>query len=244
MDKNVLFKNKIALVTGGTRGLGKAMVDLLCQQGAYVIYTGTKDQKSRDSSSKILWPLDFSSEISIRKFRNRLKRLSRLDILINNAGINKIAAVTDVDERDWQKIIQVNLTGSMLLMKDAARIMKKNKFGGHILNVSSIFGLISKSQRNAYSASKAGLIGLTRAASLDLAPYGILVNAICPGFVRTDLTNSILSAKDQRILAMQVPLGRFGTEEEIARCAIFLCSHWNTYITGQNITIDGGFSIQ
>ena len=245
MRKNPLsWKGKVAVVTGGTRGLGKAVADVLSHHGAYVIYTGTREQKFPRHPLKIFWPLDLSSKASIQEFRQRLRRLPRLDILINNAGINVIAPIEDIDEADWQNIIQVNLTGAMLLMQEAARIMKKNKSGGHILNLSSIFGVISKAQRNAYSASKAGLIGLTRASSLDLAPYGILVNAICPGFVLTDLTKSILSAKERATLVAQVPVGRFGRVEEIARCAAFLCSPWNTYITGQTIIIDGGFSIQ
>ncbi len=245
MRKNTLsFKGRVVLVTGGTRGLGKAMVELLCHQGAHVIYTGTRERKFSRHPSKDFWPLDLSSDASIQEFRQRLRQLPRLDVLINNAGINVISPIDNIEEAHWQKIIQVNLTGAMLLMKEAARIMKKNKSGGRILNVSSIFGVISKARRNAYSASKAGLIGLTRASSLDLAPYGILVNAICPGFVRTDLTDRILPAKEQAALAAQVPLGRFGSAQEIARCAAFLCSDWNTYITGQAITVDGGFSIQ
>jgi 3-oxoacyl-[acyl-carrier protein] reductase len=110
------------------------------------------------------------------------------------------------------------------------------------VNVSSIFGLVSRSKRDSYSASKAGLIGLTRAAALDLAPYGILVNALCPGFTLTDLTRSILSKDEMKRLSSEIPLGRFAREEEIAASAVFLCSDLNTYITGQAIAVDGGFT--
>ena len=243
MNKTLSLKGKVALITGGTRGLGKAMVDVFTRHGARVIFTGTSSSKSTAHGSKAFWPLDLSSQTSIQEFRRRLQALPRLDILINNAGINAISPIDQIREDDWQNIIQVNLTGAMVLMKEAAGLMKKNK-SGHILNVSSIFGIISKARRNAYSASKAGLIGLTRASSLDLAPHGILVNAICPGFVNTDLTKRILSAKERAGLAAQVPMGRFGSEEEIALAAAFLCSNWNTYITGQTFVVDGGFSIQ
>ena len=127
------------------------------------------------------------------------------------------------------------------LTKAVASHMVRHKTSGKIINVSSIFGVISKSKRAAYSASKAGLIGLTRACSLDLAPHGILVNALCPGFVETEMTSKILSADDKKVLAAQVPLGRFAQAGEIAAAAVFLCSGLNTYMTGQVFIVDGGF---
>jgi 3-oxoacyl-[acyl-carrier protein] reductase len=111
------------------------------------------------------------------------------------------------------------------------------------LNISSIFGIVSKEKRDSYSASKTGLIGLTRAASIDLAPSSILVNALCPGFTKTDLTSSILSESDMKKLLQDVPMGRFAEPEEIAKAAVFLCSDMNTYMTGQTLIIDGGFTI-
>ena len=123
-------------------------------------------------------------------------------------------------------------------------IMKKNNKGGKILNISSIFGIVSREMRNAYSSTKAGLIGLTRASSLDLAPDNILVNALCPGFTKTDMTASILSSSDMETLCEKIPMGRFAEEIEIAKAALFLCSDMNTYMTGQTLIADGGFVIQ
>lgn len=137
----------------------------------------------------------------------------------------------------------MNLTGAARLLKVvSARMMARGK-GGKVLNVSSIFGVVSRARRNSYSASKAGLIGLTRASALDLAPHGILVNAICPGFTKTDLTMSVLASQDIKQLVAQIPAGRMATEDEIARTAVFLCSPLNTYMTGQVVVIDGGFTI-
>ncbi len=227
-------------MTGATRGIGQAIADQLRSSGAKVICSGTNPSKS-SHDGKQYWPLDLTDEKSLQDFIGRLKKLPSLDILINNAGINKIDPIDKISQGDWDKIIKVNLTGAMRLMQEAAAFMIKTKTAGRILNISSIFGIVSHAKRNAYSASKTGLIGLTRASALDLASHNILVNCLCPGFVLTDLTRSILSAEEIGDLSRQVPLARFGSEEEIARAAAFLCSDWNTYMTGQTLVIDGGY---
>ena len=237
------FKGKVILITGGTRGLGFAMARMFHQAGGRVICTG-RARNGHLAKEFEYWPLDLSEEKSLADFIKRLKVLKCLDVLVNNAGINVVEPIDHVTRADWDKILQVNLTGAMVLMREAAGLMKRRHIKGRILNISSIFGIISRAKRNAYSASKAGLIGLTRAGALDLAADGILVNALCPGFVLTDLTKSILSKSDIAGLKKQIPMGRFGTEEEIARAALFLCSGLNTYITGQTLVADGGVSIQ
>lgn len=238
------FSAKTALVTGGTRGIGRAMVRLLLSAGCKVIYTGTGNRDRSVIRGATYWQLDFNQPASVNSFLVRMRGLSRLDILINNAGINIIEPIDRLNRENWDKIIRVNLTGAMLLMREASRMMKKRRIPGRVLNISSIFGVISKSRRNSYSASKSGLIGLTRAAALDLARDKILVNALCPGFVLTDLTRSVLSTKEIRDLSFEIPLGRFAEEEEIARVALFLCSDSNTFMTGQALVADGGFSIR
>ena len=243
MNIQMSFKGKTVLVSGGTRGLGAAMVDAFAGAGAEVICTGTA-ARVRPRKGVVYWPLDLSDDKSTADCIRRMRGLKRLDILVNNAGTNIIEPIDRMDKDHWDCVLQVNLTGAMLLMKEAAVLMKKNKKGGRILNVSSIFGLISREKRNAYSASKAALIGLTRAAALDLAADGVLVNAICPGFVLTDLTKRMLSVKERTVLVNSIPMGRFGKEEEIAATAVFLCSPLNTYLTGQTVIIDGGVSIQ
>ena len=238
------FSKKTAIVTGGTRGIGKSIVSLLLESGCYVIYTGTKKQPTSSIKDGQYEQLDLSDEKSIDRFvKKTIDKTSRIDILVNNAGINIVEPIDEIQDENWEKVLAVNLTGSMRLIRAVARVMK-NGHGGRILNVSSIFGIVSKAKRNSYSASKAGIIGLTRASSLDLAPYNILVNALCPGFTSTELTKSILSSKEINDLSSQIPLGRFADAQEIAKIAVFLCSNLNTYLTGQTIVVDGGITVK
>jgi 3-oxoacyl-[acyl-carrier protein] reductase len=238
------FKGKVALVTGGTRGIGKATCDLLSYSGCEVMATGTKPIKcGKNARGVTYFQLDFLDKRSTDNFITMLSTIQKIDILINNAGINIIEPIYKIDEESWDKVLKVNLTGPMLIANKVSSIMKKRK-KGRILNVSSIFGLISRNGRDSYSASKAGLIGLTRAMALDLAPHNILVNALCPGFTATELTKSMLSPSEIRSLAQDVPLSRFAAADEIAIAACFLCSELNTYMTGQTIVVDGGYTIK
>jgi 3-oxoacyl-[acyl-carrier protein] reductase len=243
MKTKIDFSNKVSLVTGGTRGIGRAIVKLLAYSGSKVIYTGTKDSDIDPVEGAEYWKCDFLDDKSVESFIKRLRKLDSLDIAVNNAGINIIEPIDNISESGWDSVIKVNLTGAMLIIKEVSFLMKK-KGKGKILNISSIFGIVSRVKRNAYSASKAGLIGLTRSAALDLAEYGILVNALCPGFTLTDLTMSILSENEIKELSKEVPIGRFADEEEIAKAAVFLCSDLNTYMTGQALVVDGGFVIR
>ncbi len=241
----ISFKNKIAVITGGTRGIGKAIANLICKAGGDVIVTGrnpvVKEFAKKTRMEYI--PLDFLNQRSIDDFLSGIIGLKSIDILINNAGINIIEPIDQLNYDNWDKILKVNLTGPMLLTKAVSNIMKRS-LSGRILNISSIFGIVSKEQRGSYSASKSGLIGLTRAMALDLAKHGILVNALCPGFTLTEMTQSILSKKEIISLARQIPLGRFASPIDVAQTAVYLCSDLNTYITGQTLVVDGGFTIK
>jgi 3-oxoacyl-[acyl-carrier protein] reductase len=238
------FAGKTAIVTGATRGIGRAIADLLRASGSRVIYTGTRVEQTIDPQGREFFPLDFLDERSMTDFFQNIQQFPSIDILVNNAGINIIEPVQQMRQDHWDEIIQVNLTGTMRMTKEVSGIMIRNKTPGRILNVSSIFGVISKANRGSYSASKSGMIGLTMANALDLAPYGILVNAICPGFTTTEMTESILSLRERETLAQQVPLGRFASVDEMAKAAVFLCSEHNSFMTGQTLIIDGGFTIQ
>lgn len=245
INMKIDFSGKTAIVTGGTRGIGRSILLLLLESDCHVIYTGTDKQYVPNIKKGQFEWLDLCNEKSIDHFVKKvINKTPNIDILINNAGINIIEPIDEIRDKNWEKLLKVNLTGSMCLMRGAAKVMKKNNRGGKILNISSIFGVVSKAKRNSYSASKAGLIGLTRASALDLAPYKILVNALCPGFTLTELTESVLSRKEIKALNAEIPLGRFATVEEIAKVAVFLCSDLNTYITGQTIIVDGGVTAQ
>lgn len=238
------FSGSVAVVTGGTRGIGRCISELLLKGGAQVIYTGTKALPDRILEGGRYEQLDLMSDQSTAAFIERVITPSRIDILVNNAGVNVNETVDEILDEHWDTIVKINLTGAMKMLRAVAGNMKGNGNCGKIVNISSIWGVISKSKRNAYSAVKTGLIGLTRASALDLAAHGILVNALCPGFVNTELTRSMLSKEEMAQLAFEVPLGRFAEVDEIARAALFLCSSANTYITGQTIVVDGGFTIR
>jgi 3-oxoacyl-[acyl-carrier protein] reductase len=244
MNMMMNFEGKTAIVTGGTRGIGRAVCNLLWERGCNVITTGTNVDKKifQDKERFLFKSLNFLDAENTNSFIEDICSLY-IDILVNNAGINIIEPVEKIKKENWDKVIQVNLTGPMLLTKAVSSGMKKKK-QGKILNISSIWGVISKGGREAYSASKTGLLGMTRTSALELASYNILVNALCPGFTMTDLTKSTLSENEINSLSGQIPLKRFAQVEEIAKTAVFLCSDMNTYITGQTIVIDGGFTIQ
>ncbi len=238
------FTNKTAVVTGATRGIGKSIASFLVEHGCQTIVTGTAATPPVDfqGGSRVYHSLNLENDASISAFVGFLESLPKIDILINNAGINKIEPIDTLSLDTWNKILKVNLTGPMQLI--GAVVPKMKAAGrGRIVNISSIWSTRSKEKRHAYSASKSGINGLTRSTAIELAPYNILVNAVCPGFTNTELTDSMLSDQEQQALATQVPLKRFAATEEIAPLVAFLSSDLNTYITGQSITIDGGYTI-
>ncbi|MFM2026271.1 MAG: hypothetical protein RLZZ339_986 [Cyanobacteriota bacterium] len=222
-----LTKHHKALITGGSRGLGAAMASLLEDQGVEVI-APTRDV------------LDLSRMESIAAYIAS-EQGKGFDIIINNAGINLLNELTHVKDEDWQIMLQVNLTAPMALIRGFSPYMKAQKWG-RIVNISSIFSLVTRENRSAYSATKAGLNGLTRTAAVELAPHGILVNAVCPGYVETELTFVNNSPEQLAAITATIPLQRLAQPHEIAKLVSFLCSEENTYLTGQNLVIDGGFT--
>ena len=222
-----LTKHHKALITGGSRGLGAAMSSLLEDQGVEVI------APNRDV-------LDLSHMESIAAYVAS-EQGAGFDIIINNAGINLLNELTHVQDEDWQIMLQVNLTAPMALIRGFSPYMKAQKWG-RIVNISSIFSLVTRENRSAYSATKAGLNGLTRTAAVELAPHGILVNAVCPGYVETELTFVNNSPEQLAAITATIPLQRLAQPHEIAKLVSFLCSEENTYLTGHTLVIDGGFT--
>jgi 3-oxoacyl-[acyl-carrier protein] reductase len=222
-------------------------VELFQECNAEIIATGTdiKDlerlnEESSDKRTKYIH-LDFTSNESVQRFLGFIDKQDRVDVLINNAGVNKIESIDKIEQDDWDWINHVNLRGPFQLTKAVSELMKKQG-QGKIVNIASIFGVVSKSKRAAYSTTKWGLVGLTKATALDLASHNILVNAVSPGFVDTDLTRQILGEKEIEKLLDTIPQKRLAVAKEIAKTVIFLASDHNTYITGQNIIVDGGFT--
>ena len=238
------FKKKIIIISGGTGNLGKALIKFFSKYGCQIIATTTNKKivKNNNVKRKLLFKyLDFTDKKSIINFENFLDNIPRVDILINNAGINKIDNIYNIKTEDWNKIQEINLTGPMLLTKFISKKMIKKR-NGKILNISSIFGVVGKSKRSSYSSSKWGLIGLTKSTALDLAKYNILVNSISPGVIQSDLTTKILGKKGIQEIQKLIPMQRLSKMNEIVNLIAFVVSDYNTYITGQNITIDGGYT--
>lgn len=220
------FSNKNILVTGGTGGIGTAIAALFDQFKGNVIVTNSK-----------LADFKYTEDII-----TLLDELPNIDICVNCAGINVINELHNINEEDFDDIMHVNVKAPFLISKHVAEHMKKQK-NGKIVNISSIWGDKTISGRLCYTTSKSALIGMTKTLAVELAKYNIQVNTVSPGFTNTKLTNGILSKKQIKELVSNVPMGRMADPAEIARIVMFLCSNQNTYITGQNIIVDGGFSI-
>ena len=228
-----------ALVTGGTRGIGEAIARQLERDGATVIVTGTKPDSVPPSGCDYR-AVRFEDDEALSALVSEVADLE-IDILVNNAGINKIAPFADINPGDFDRIYKVNVLAPFLLSQAAIPYMKR-KGWGRIVTISSIFGKISKEKRASYSASKFAVDGMMAALSAEVASHGILANCIAPGFIDTDLTHEILGKVGVEDLVERIPIKRLGTPEEIATFVTWVAGPNNTYLTGQNIVIDGGFT--
>ncbi len=217
------------LVTGGSRGIGKAIFELYEKKGYKV------DAPVRER-------LELSSEQSVERYIKE-HASSGYDIIINNAGCNIINPIEKIDETDMKEMMEVNLLAPVRLLRGFVPKMKERQFG-RIVNIGSIWGIISKPGRSIYSATKHGIHGITNTLALELAPYNILVNTVCPGQTLTDLTKKNNSSEEIKKMEADIPIGRLAQPEEIAKAVFFLGNEENTYITGQQIVVDGGLSVQ
>lgn len=243
------FSGKTVLITGGTRGIGAAMAQAFEQAGARLILTGSHaDQVERlnqelpQGSRRTYVAADFSQDASLQEFLEYVAGLERLDVCVNNAGINRLGPIWELPARDYLDIQRVNLEAPFLISRQACRLMRRQNCG-RIVNIASIWSVITKPGRVSYTTTKAGLAGMTRTLAVDMAPHNILVNTVSPGFVETDLTKSTNTPQEIEAMAAQVPAGRLAQPQEIARVVLFLASDLNTYLTGQNLVVDGGFTI-
>ncbi len=228
-----------AVVTGATRGIGYAIAERLLKDGLEVIATGTSENAEYPIGA-IYYPVDFLNDDSVATFVEFLKQ-QQVDVLVNNAGINKIGEFATIDVDDFDRILRVNLRTPFQLCQAVIPYMKENNWG-RIVNLTSIFGNISKEYRASYSSSKFGLDGMTAALAAEVSEFGILANSVGPGFIDTDLTRSVLGDRGIAEIKKGIPMKRLGRIDEIASLVSWLVSKENTYISGQNIMIDGGFS--
>jgi len=226
-----IFKKK-ALITGGTRGIGKSIVEAL-KKNYEVYYTGKKKRKIKN-----YFQLDLSDKESVNCFIKDTSKIN-FDILVNNAGINNIKYFDTFEQEEIQEMLNINLVNLTLITKALLKNMIKNKWG-RIINISSIWGVNPCKKRSIYSITKSALISFSKSLAIEYGRYNINSNSISPGFILTELTKKSLSSNQLKSLKKKVPLQRLGSPKEIAEIALFLCSEKN-YINGSNIVADGGF---
>ena len=240
---------KCALITGGSRGLGKAMARIFAEAGADVIIASRSADElaaaakeiGEGLSVKVEWmAADMSDRSQVKALADEAqKRLGKIDILVNNAGINNPQPIDEIDDATWDKNVEVDLTACMSLMRALVPGMKQRKWG-RIIQTSSVLGLGGRLHRNVYCSTKAALIGLAKASALELGPYGITVNCLCPGPFLTDMPMKLLNDADKKKFSDRTALGRWGQPGEIAGPALMLASEAGSYITGEALVVDGG----
>jgi 3-oxoacyl-[acyl-carrier protein] reductase len=241
------LSDKMVLVTGGTRGIGKAVADKFSEAGASVIATGTKKHevdklnKELNNPNIYYYQVDFSDAKSLSFFLEYIKNLPGPDILVNNAGVNKIALNIETVVTDFDYMVDINLKAPYLVARESGKKMIAKKYG-RIVNITSIWSEITRPERSIYTTTKAGLAGLTKSLAVEFAEFNILVNAVAPGFTLTELTKQTNTEEELSAIAKKIPVKRMARPEEIASLVLYLCSDLNTYITGQNIIIDGGYT--
>ena len=246
-----MLEGKVALVTGAAKGIGKAIALALAADGAAVIvnYNGSKDRAEQTveeikalGADAMAYQCNVADTKAVDDMIKEIIRIyGRLDILVNNAGITRDNLLMRMSEEDFEAVIRTNLRGSFLMMKAVSRQMMKQRYG-RIVNLSSVVGLSGNAGQVNYAASKAGVIGMTKSFAKEVASRGITVNAVAPGFVDTDMTQT-LSDSIKAAATAQIPLGHFGRPEDIASMAAYLASEKASYITGQIISVDGGMAI-
>ena len=237
------LKDKKILITGATGGIGGAIVKKLISLNAKVCCTGTNIKKlenlKKDHPTSLIKQFDISNHSNIEKFIDETENdLGGIDVLINNAGINKDTLSLRMSEQEWKKVIDINLTSTFLLSKYAIKKMLKNKFG-RVINITSIVGHTGNLGQSNYSASKAGIVGMSKSLSIEYAKKNITINCVSPGFIVSDMTNNI-PEKIRLMLIAKIPMGRLGSGEDVSNCVAFLSSEEASYVTGETIHVNGG----
>jgi 3-oxoacyl-[acyl-carrier protein] reductase len=246
---------RVALVTGAGRGIGRAIADALAANGARVLYTDIDGPSAESAAAAATGSVGLRLDVTDPEAAKRgvdaaMDAFGRLDILVNNAGVNTLAHRVNVDQfplEEWERILRVDLTGLFIMTQAAAAPMLRQA-SGRIINIASVAGLVPLRLQSAFVAAKAGVVNLTRAMALELAPGGVLVNGIAPGSIMTEGTRQLFYGEDGKFrehaasLLAHIPLGRPGTPEEVAHAALFLAAPESSYINGHILTVDGGWT--
>ncbi|PCG19633.1 3-oxoacyl-[acyl-carrier-protein] reductase [Brachyspira sp. G79] len=249
MDLNL--KNKTAIVTGSSRGIGKKIAEALAKEGANIVVTATNLDKASQVAEELKSSYNIetlalqhdakSSESCKEVIAKTIEKFNSIDILVNNAGITKDMLVIQMDDSAWNDVISTNLSGAFYMSREAAKTMLRAR-KGKIINISSVIGKMGNAGQVNYAAAKAGIIGITKSMAKEFAPRNICVNAIAPGFIQTDMTDVLPEDTVKGIMSI-TPLKRLGTSEDVANLVLFLSSDMSSYITGEVIAVDGGMSM-
>ena len=244
---------KVALVTGGSKGLGKAMARGLAEMGADVVISSRHEEELRPAIDEIVRDTgrkgrfivaDMGKRADVRKLaQTALEQMGKIDILINNAGTNVPQPIEQIKDEDWDRVMEINMNSIMVLTRALVPQMKTRRWG-RIIHISSVMGYVSKAGRNIYSVTKSGLIGFARATALDLGEHGITVNCLAPGPFLTDLPGTLLSAEEKAAFARMTAMNRWGEPKELVGPALLLATDAGSYITGATLIVDGGFTLQ
>ena len=238
------LSGKIAVVTGGSRGIGLEITKALTGAGAKVAICGRDGSKAEQAAAAVGggcrgYACDVAVSSQVEAFAKAVEKdFGKIDVLVNNAGFTKDNLLFLLSEADWDSVIDTNLKGTFLMTKHIARGMLKRRWG-RVINITSVVGLNGNKGQSNYSASKAGMIGFTKSVAKELASRNVLVNAVAPGFVETELTDAI-TPEARKYFQDNIPLGRLGTGPDIASAVLFLASDLASYITGQVVVVDGG----
>ena len=239
----ISFNNKNILITGASGGIGNELVKKFVSLGGNVLGSGTKSEKldiikKKHPNIKVK-KFDISEHTRIEEFIDNVAlELGGLDILINNAGINEDNLSLRMQDKEWKKVIDINLTSTFLLAKYSIKKMLKNKFG-RVVNITSVVGHTGNAGQSNYAASKAGVIGMSKSLAIEYAKKNITVNCVSPGFIATDMTMNI-AEKVKMFLTSKIPMGKLGSGEDVSNCVAFLSSEQASYITGETIHVNGG----
>lgn len=248
MPSTEKLQDKVAIITGASRGIGKEIALTFAKEGAKLALTArtlealepvAQEIKALTGEAPLLFALDVKDAAKIEEMTDKiLDNCKRVDILVNNAGITRDGLFIRLNETDWDEVLDTNLKGTFLCMRAVSKVMMRQR-SGRIINISSVIGLIGNAGQANYAASKAGIIALTKSAAKELGSRNVLINAIAPGFIETEMTH-VLGDDIKKAILKSIPVGQFGKPADVAKAACYLASEESSFITGQVITVDGG----